>query len=125
MDYESFHVECEDGNLSIKDSYESYKILEDGEIVEDSINEICERLSYNKTCGAWSLFETIQENYGKFDTELIAVNGEKYYVNKDEVVGLSGTRLCWYDDIKYPKPDTPVAKAVNLDNILVMNTIKN
>lgn len=68
--------------------------------------------------------EVLRQNYGKHNTELIALNGNKYTVNKDEPVGIHENLLFWPEDIDNPSIRGKIDKAINLDNIIEINTIK-
>ena len=70
------------------------------------------------------IFEILRQNYEKCDTELIALNGEKYIVKKDVPVSIQENLLQWPEDIEDKTVISPVAKAINLDNIIEINTIK-
>ena len=71
-----------------------------------------------------AIFEILRQNYEKCDTELIALNGEKYIVKKDVPVSIQENLLQWPEDIEDKTVISPVAKAINLDNIIEINTIK-
>lgn len=68
--------------------------------------------------------EVLRQNYGKHDTELVALNGNKYLINKDDPVGIHENLLFWPEDIEDPTTISPIDKAINLDNIIEINTIK-
>lgn len=71
-----------------------------------------------------AILEILRQNYEKCDTELIALNGEKYIVKKDVPVSIQENLLQWPEDIEDKTVISPVAKAINLDNIIEINTIK-
>lgn len=71
-----------------------------------------------------AILEILQGNYGKYDTELVALNGNKYLVSKDEPVCVQENLLEWADDIEDKTVIPPILKAINLDNIIEINTIK-
>ena len=68
--------------------------------------------------------EVLQQNYGKHNTELVALNGKKYIINKDDPVGIHENLLFWPEDNKDPTTISPIDKAINLDNIIEIKTIK-
>ena len=70
-----------------------------------------------------AILEILRQNYEKCDTELIALNGEKYIVKKDVPVGIQENLLQWHEDIEDKTVIPPVAKAINLDNIIEINTL--
>lgn len=71
-----------------------------------------------------AILEILRQNYEKCDTELIALNGEKYIVKKDTPVSIQENLLQWHEDIEDKTVIPPVAKAINLDNIIEINTLK-
>lgn len=71
-----------------------------------------------------AILEILRQNYEKCDTELIALNGEKYIVKKDVPVSIQENLLQWHEDIEDKTVIPPVAKAINLDNIIEIRTIK-
>ena len=70
-----------------------------------------------------AILEILRQNYEKCDTELIALNGEKYIVKKDVPVSIQENLLQWPEDIEDKTVISPVAKAINLDNIIEINTL--
>lgn len=70
-----------------------------------------------------AILEILRQNYEKCDTELIALNGEKYIVKKDVPVSIQENLLQWHEDIEDKTVISPVAKAINLDNIIEINTL--
>ena len=68
--------------------------------------------------------EVLRQNYGKHNTELVALNGKKYIINKDDPVGIHENLLFWPENIEDPTTISPIDKAINLDNIIEINTIK-
>lgn len=70
-----------------------------------------------------AILEILRQNYEKCDTELIALNGEKYIVKKDVPVNIQENLLQWPEDIEDKTVIPPVAKAINLDNIIEINTL--
>lgn len=68
--------------------------------------------------------EVLRQNYGKHNTELVALNGKKYIINKDNPVGIHENLLFWPENIEDPTTIAPIDKAINLDNIIEINTIK-
>ena len=68
--------------------------------------------------------EILQQNYGRNNTELIALNGDKYIVNKDEPVAIHENLLFWPKNLEDPTVITPIDKGINLDNIIEINTLK-
>lgn len=68
--------------------------------------------------------EILRQNHGKHNTELVALNGNKYIVNKDDPVGIHENLLFWPENIEDPTTISPIDKAINLDNIIEINTIK-
>ena len=70
-----------------------------------------------------AILEILRQNYEKCDTELIALNGEKYIVKKDVPVSIQENLLQWHEDIEDKTVIPPVAKAINLDNIIEINTL--
>lgn len=71
-----------------------------------------------------AILEILRQNYEKCDTELIALNGEKYIVKKDTPVSIQENLLQWPEDSEDKTVIPPVAKAINLDNIIEINTLK-
>lgn len=71
-----------------------------------------------------AILEILQGNYGKYDTELIALNGNKYIINKDEPVGIHENLLFWPGSSEDSSIVPPSDKAINLDNIIEINTLK-
>lgn len=70
-----------------------------------------------------AILEILRQNYEKCDTELIALNGEKYIVKKDTPVSIQENLLQWHEDIEDKTVIPPVAKAINLDNIIEINSL--
>jgi len=68
--------------------------------------------------------EVLRQNYGKHNTELVALNGKKYIINKDDPVGIHENLLFWPENIEDLTTIAPIDKAINLDNIIEINTIK-
>lgn len=74
----------------------------------------------NKFNVAESLFSILQNNYGKYDSEINMINGEKHFVDKNEIVILNGTCLCWEDEVD---GCSTVFETVNLDLASGIRTI--
>lgn len=70
-----------------------------------------------------AILDILTQNYGKCDTELVALNGNKYIINKDEPVGVQENLLEWPEDIEDKTVIPPIIKAINLDNIIEINTL--
>lgn len=70
-----------------------------------------------------AIFEILRQNHDKCDTELIALNGDKYIVKKDVPVSIQENLLQWHEDIEDKTVIPPVAKSINLDNIIEINTL--
>ena len=70
-----------------------------------------------------AILDILRQNYGKCDTELVALNGNKYIINKDEPVGVQENLLQWHEDIEDKTVIPPIIKAINLDNIIEINTL--
>lgn len=70
-----------------------------------------------------AILEILRQNYEKCDTELIALNGEKYIVKKDVPVSIQENLLQWHEDIEDKTVISPIIKAINLDNIIEINTL--
>lgn len=70
-----------------------------------------------------AILDILIQNYGKCDTELVALNGNKYIINKDESVGVQENLLEWPEDIEDKTVIPPIIKAINLDNIIEINTL--
>ena len=71
-----------------------------------------------------AILELLTQNYEKCDTELIALNGEKYIVKKDVPVSIQENLLQWHEYLEDKTIIPPVVKAINLDNIIEINTLK-
>ena len=70
-----------------------------------------------------AILEILRRNHDKCDTELIALNGEKYIVKKDVHASIQENLLQWHEDIEDKTVIPLVAKAINLDNIIEINTL--
>lgn len=97
------------------------KFLNQIQILDYIQNKLCQIYEFTTDEG---FMEVLQQNYGKHNTELIAVNGNKYIINKDEPVGIHENLLFWPESSEDPTIVPPIDKAINLDNIIEINTIK-
>ena len=73
-----------------------------------------------------AVISILQENYEKYDTEFISVNNEVVYtVNKDNpFISVEDNYLLIHEETEDKTIVPPVKKAINLDNVIEINTIK-
>jgi len=125
--------------ISIIDSEKNELINKKDEAIKNQDNETVNMLFYqiqlleyiiNKLYKIYeftdesAILEILRQNYGKHNTELVALNGDKYLINKDEPVGIQENLLFWPENIEDPTTISPIDKAINLDTIIEINTIK-
>lgn len=73
-----------------------------------------------------AVMSILQENYEKYDTEFISVNNEIVYtVNKDNpFISVEDNYLLIHEETEDKTIVPPVKKAINLDNIIKIRTLK-
>lgn len=120
-------INAEKNDLEIKlretnnDSEEINKLAFQIQILESLSDKLYHIYEFQDDEG---IFEILRQNYGNCNTELIALNGEKYIVDKDEPVSIQGNLLSWHEPTEDITVISPIVKSINLDTILEINTIK-
>ena len=70
------------------------------------------------------IFETLRQNYEKYDTEFIFVDGSSYTVEKDEICSFQDNYVLIVDKEKYEADKVFITtKCINLDNVKLVKTL--
>ena len=70
------------------------------------------------------IFETLRQNYEKYDTEFIFVDGSSYTVEKDEICSFQDNYVLIVDKGKYESDKVFITtKCINLDNVKFVETL--
>jgi len=70
------------------------------------------------------IFETLRQNYEKYDTEFIFVDGSSYTVEKDEICSFQDNYVLIVDKEKYEADKVFITtKCINLDNVKLVETL--
>ena len=70
------------------------------------------------------IFETLRQNYEKYDTEFIFVDGSSYTVEKDEICSFQDNYVLIVDKEKYEADKVFITtKCINLDNVKLIETL--
>lgn len=71
-----------------------------------------------------TIFETLRQNYEKYDTEFIFVDGSSYTLEKDEISSFQDNYVLIVDKEKYEADKVFITtKCINLDNVKLVETL--
>ena len=72
------------------------------------------------------IMDTLAQNYGKHDTELMFMDETKYTVKKDDISSIKDNYLLIYNKEEFKKDKkTLVDKVLNLNNVLWLETLRS
>lgn len=70
------------------------------------------------------IFETLRQNYEKYNTEFIFVDGSSYTLEKDEICSFQDNYVLIVDKEKYEADKVFITtKCINLDNVKLVKTL--
>lgn len=73
------------------------------------------------------IFETLRQNYEKYDTEFVFMNDSSYTVKKDDICSMNDNYVLILNKEEYleSNPGSPYVtdKALNLDNVKIVRTL--
>lgn len=71
-----------------------------------------------------TIFETLRQNYEKYDTEFVFLDDSSYIVNKDDVCSFKDNYVLIVDKEKYESDKVFItSKCINLDNVKIVKTL--
>ncbi len=71
-------------------------------------------------------FETLRQNYEKYDTEFIFMDGSSYIVEKDDICCFKDNYILIQNKKEFEEDPTgipSIEKAINLDNVKLIETL--
>lgn len=73
-----------------------------------------------------AIFEALRENYEKYDTEFIFLDGTSHIVKKDDICSFQDNCIMVHNKEKFKEDPTimgPIDKIINLDNVKMIEKV--